>query len=185
MLFFTAPDALYSVALIKRANERRSRPCGILGSSSRALISVCFFRDTAAAATTVSHRQCSIRGNADNAEAVLSTIVDEIESSRSQDLQWKEANEMIEKFNFYDLYAYFLPGVILLTLMIIPFALTPPVTFPSSVQSGVFALVLSYVFGYLVQSIARDLFPSKVRKGGKERYPSQVLLDDRRRAPFE
>jgi hypothetical protein len=83
---------------------------------------------------------------------------------------------MIEKFNFYDLYAYFLPGVILLALMIIPFALTVP--FPSSIQSGVFALVLSYVFGYLVQSIARDLFPSKVRKGGKERYPSQVLLDE-------
>jgi len=69
---------------------------------------------------------------------------------------------MIEKFNFYDLYAYFLPGVILLALMIIPFALTVP--FPSSIQSGVFALVLSYVFGYLVQSIARDLFPSKEEK---------------------
>ena len=83
---------------------------------------------------------------------------------------------MIEKFNFYDLYAYFLPGVILLALMIIPFALIVP--FSSSFQSGVFALVLSYVFGYLVQSIARVLFPSKVRKKGKERYPSQVLLDD-------
>ncbi|MGA3174969.1 MAG: hypothetical protein ABSE25_11165 [Syntrophorhabdales bacterium] len=82
---------------------------------------------------------------------------------------------MIEKFNFYDLYAYFLPGVILLALMLIPFALTVP--FSSSFQSGIFALVLSYVFGYLVQSVARVLFPSKVRKEGKERYPSQILLD--------
>jgi hypothetical protein len=91
---------------------------------------------------------------------------------------------MIEKFNFYDLYAYFLPGVILLALMIIPFALT--VQFSSSLQSGVFALVLSYVFGYLTQSIARVLFPSKVRKGGKERYPSQILLDgDDRRLSHE
>lgn len=87
---------------------------------------------------------------------------------------------MIEKFNFYDLYAYFLPGVILLALMLIPFALTVP--FSSSFQSGILALVLSYVFGYLVQSVARVLFPSTVRKKGQERYPSQILLDadDRR-----
>ena len=72
------------------------------------------------------------------------------------------------------------PGVILLALMLIAFALTVP--FSSSFQSGIFALVLSYVFGYLVQSIARVLFPSKVRKKGKERYPSEILLDadDRR-----
>lgn len=87
---------------------------------------------------------------------------------------------MIEKFNFYDLYAYFLPGVILLALMLIPFAFRVP--FSSSFQSGILALVLSYVFGYLVQSVARVLFPSKVRKKGQERYPSQILLDadDRR-----
>ncbi len=85
---------------------------------------------------------------------------------------------MIEKFNFYDLYAYFLPGVILLALMLVPFALIAlTVPFSSSFQSGIFALVLSYVFGYLVQSVARVLFPSKVRKEGKERYPSQILLD--------
>ena len=78
---------------------------------------------------------------------------------------------MIEKFNFYDLYAYFLPGVILLALMLVPFALIAlTVPFSSSFQSGIFALVLSYVFGYLVQSVARVLFPSKVRKEGKERY---------------
>ena len=82
---------------------------------------------------------------------------------------------MIEKFNFYDLYAYFLPGVILLALIAGPFALVVP--FSLSFQSGVFALVISYVFGHLVQNIARVLFPSKIRKGSKERLPSQILLD--------
>jgi hypothetical protein len=82
---------------------------------------------------------------------------------------------MIEKFNFYDLYAYFSPGVVLLTLIVGPFALAVP--FSLSVQSGVIALVISYVFGHIVQNIARVLFPSKFRKGSKNRLPSQILLD--------
>jgi hypothetical protein len=78
---------------------------------------------------------------------------------------------MIEKFNFYDLYAYFLPGVILLALIAIPFALATGFSLPW--QLGVLAIIISYVVGQLVQAIARELAPSKIQG----RYPSQILLD--------
>src|SRR5436305_13841065 len=91
---------------------------------------------------------------------------------------------MMERFNFYDLYGYFLPGAFWLALMCLPFVLTSG--FPSSLTAeiAVGGLVLGYLAGLLLQTLARDFLSSKLdaRKqhggSGEPRYPSDLLLDE-------
>jgi hypothetical protein len=81
---------------------------------------------------------------------------------------------VIERFNFYDLYGYFLPGIFWLVLMGLPFLLTsgvPPSLIPELTVGG---LVLGYLVGHLLQNLAREFLSSKL----DGRYPSDLLLDE-------
>lgn len=87
---------------------------------------------------------------------------------------------MIEKFNFYDVYGYFLPGVALLTLLWLPFGLTRG-WWPKELSSALLAIPFAYLAGHILQTLAVNALPSEVRDprgSGRLRHPSDVLLDD-------
>ncbi len=79
---------------------------------------------------------------------------------------------MIEKFNFYDVYGYFVPGAAFLAVLWIPFGLVKH-NWPSSTWTeAIIAAVLAYIVGHLLQSLATNAIPS-----GDDRYPSEIYLD--------
>jgi hypothetical protein len=79
---------------------------------------------------------------------------------------------VIEKFNFYDVYGYFVPGAAFLAVFWIPFGLVKH-TWPSSTWAeAIVAAVLAYIVGHLLQSVATNAIPS-----GTDRYPSEIYLD--------
>lgn len=81
---------------------------------------------------------------------------------------------MIEKFNFYDVYGYFVPGAAFVAILWLPFGLVKH-TWPSGTWSGaIIAAVLAYIIGHLVQSLATNALPSW---GDKGRFPSETYLD--------
>ena len=89
---------------------------------------------------------------------------------------------MIDKFNFYDIYGYFLPGAVLLLLFWLPLGLVKNKWPTGDWTSAVIAVVLAYVAGHLLQMFAGKIIPSSVAKGGTgnnryDRYPSERLLD--------
>jgi len=86
---------------------------------------------------------------------------------------------LIEKFNFYDIYGYFLPGAAFLAVLWIPFGLVRN-TWPShDWSSALVAAVLAYIVGHLMQSLATNAIPSwKVKSTDTNiRYPSEIYLD--------
>jgi len=86
---------------------------------------------------------------------------------------------LIEKFNFYDVYGYFLPGAAFLAILWIPFGLVKSFWPSSTWSSAIIAAAFAYILGHLVQSIATNAIPSWEVKGpkGKNRYPSEIYLD--------
>ena len=81
---------------------------------------------------------------------------------------------MIEKFNFYDVYGYFVPGAAFIAILWLPFGLVRHF-WPSSTWSGaIIAAVLAYIVGHLIQSVATNALPSSGEKG---RFPSEMYLD--------
>jgi hypothetical protein len=85
---------------------------------------------------------------------------------------------MIDKFNFYDIYGYFLPGAVLLLLFWLPFGLITNKWPGSDWGSAVLAVITSYIAGHLLQMICTRVLPSTVAKGGRQRNPSDFVLDD-------
>lgn len=79
---------------------------------------------------------------------------------------------MIEKFNFYDVYGYFVPGAAFLAVLCIPFGLVRHKWPSSTWTEAIVAAVLAYIIGHLLQSIATNAIPS-----GSERFPSEIYLD--------
>lgn len=85
---------------------------------------------------------------------------------------------MIERFNFYDVYGYFLPGLVLLTLFWVPFGVVQHFWPPNELSSALAALGFAYILGHLLQTLATNAIPSRLRKaGGRYRFPSELLLD--------
>lgn len=86
---------------------------------------------------------------------------------------------MIERFNFYDIYGYLLPGLALVALVWLPFGIVAGRWPPADWGSAIVGLVLAYVLGHVLQTLAARALPSTVRDStGSRRYPSDVLLDD-------
>jgi hypothetical protein len=86
---------------------------------------------------------------------------------------------LIDKFNFYDIYGYFLPGAAFLAVLWIPFGLVRH-SWPSSEwSSALIAAVFAYIVGHLIQSLATNAIPSWKAKSTDTtiRYPSGVYLD--------
>jgi len=84
---------------------------------------------------------------------------------------------MIDRLNFYDLYGYLIPGVTLLMIAGLPFVVLGqsfPVALPQGeIASAILVVVLAYIAGYFVQSMATNAVPSSF--GGQ--YPSSRVLD--------
>jgi len=103
---------------------------------------------------------------------------------------------MIEKFNFFDIYGYLLPGVLLLALLWLPFGLLFGHWPPTDLGSAAIGLVAAYVAGHVLHAIAQTAFEftlpyeevtcqrpvmqgqrAKVTRKKHRRYPSDRLLD--------
>lgn len=86
---------------------------------------------------------------------------------------------MNEKFNFYDIYGYLLPGLLLLGLCWLPFGMEGKGWPNQELSKALFLLFAGYIAGHLLQSYALIVIPSKVRDSeGLLRNPSSILLDD-------
>lgn len=85
---------------------------------------------------------------------------------------------MIEKFNFYDLYGYLIPGLLLFGLVWIPIGLLRH-QWPSADFGGaILTVVFAYLLGHVMHGIANCILPAKIKDAdGELRYPSNVLLD--------
>jgi hypothetical protein len=85
---------------------------------------------------------------------------------------------MISKFNFYDVYGYFLPGLVLLTLLWLPFGIIDRVWPGGELVTALIAIPFAYVVGHVLQTMAVPAFPSTGRDSqGNRRYPSDIILD--------
>jgi hypothetical protein len=86
---------------------------------------------------------------------------------------------VIEKFNFYDIYGYFLPGAAFLAVFWMPFGLVGSSWHSSSWSSAIIGAAFAYIVGHLIQSIATNAIPSWEFKSpsGRNRYPSEIYLD--------
>jgi hypothetical protein len=85
---------------------------------------------------------------------------------------------VIEKFNFYDIYGYFLPGLAFLGVLWLPFALVGHALPPASWSSAIIVGAAAYIAGHLLQAVATSDLPSKFPDArGTLRYPSVMALD--------
>src|SRR6202049_541753 len=86
---------------------------------------------------------------------------------------------MIERFNFFDIYGYLIPGVFWLALMWLPFGLRSGFPSWSTAQITVVGLVGGYILGHLLYAMARLIFPGRTKDTPGCVGPlSSLLLDD-------
>ncbi|MGI9102194.1 MAG: hypothetical protein ACR2IF_07090 [Terriglobales bacterium] len=81
---------------------------------------------------------------------------------------------MIEKFNFYDLYGYLLPGLTLAGLLWAPFGYLSRSLPAKEISSALIVILAAYLLGHLLQTALTNAIPSKI--GG--RAPSDRVIDD-------
>lgn len=86
---------------------------------------------------------------------------------------------MIDKFNFYDIYGYFIPGAALLLLLWLPFGLIRGGSPPSDLGSAVIGAVVSYVVGHLLHMICTKVIPSTITANGRQRNLSDMVVDEK------
>lgn len=85
---------------------------------------------------------------------------------------------MIDRFNFYDIYGYLLPGVLLFSFLWIPLGVLTGTWPPAELSSAVLVLALAYVVGHILHSLADAALPFEFKdKDKKKRMPSDLLLD--------
>jgi hypothetical protein len=86
---------------------------------------------------------------------------------------------MIDKFNFYDIYGYFLPGLALLGVLWLPFGITRKYWPAGDWGSTIIAVVLAYLVGHLMLYVTTSVIPSNdIKKSSeRDRYPSDTVLD--------
>ena len=78
------------------------------------------------------------------------------------------------KFNFYDIYAFALPGFLVLAVLWLPFGLILGKWPDVQLSSALVAIILAYFTGIVLQTVAHNALPSSLPNG---RYPSSVVLD--------
>lgn len=85
---------------------------------------------------------------------------------------------MVEKFNFYDIYGYLLPGLVFIGLAWLPFGLLFGIWPKPEISSAILVLLAGYILGHIIQSFGSKLIPSTVRdQFGNKRHPSDLVLD--------
>lgn len=87
---------------------------------------------------------------------------------------------MIEKFNFYDVYGYFLPGLALIGVLWFPIGMATHAWPKADWGSALSAVVAAYLLGHLMLYVSTKVVPSyDVKKSTPEqdRYPSATVMD--------
>ena len=85
---------------------------------------------------------------------------------------------MIKQFNFYDIYGYLLPGMLLFALLWLPTGILTQSWPDQDLSKALFLAVLTYITGHILQTIASSVVPSTVLDRVKQRrFPSELLLD--------
>jgi len=89
---------------------------------------------------------------------------------------------LIEKFNFYDIYGYLLPGAVALLLFWLPIGIKQHKLPAGDWASALLGAAIAYVTGILLQTFADKVLRSTAAKGQEgdhtyDRFPSQQLLD--------
>jgi len=80
---------------------------------------------------------------------------------------------LIEKFNFYDIYGYFVPGATFLAIRWIPFGIVRN-SWPSSTwSSAIIAAAFAYILGHLVYSL-HLLFNQVWQSWSTSRYSTEA-----------
>jgi hypothetical protein len=86
---------------------------------------------------------------------------------------------VIDRFNFYDIYGYLLPGVLLFALIWLPLGLLTGMWPPAEWSSAILVLALAYVVGHILHSLSDAALPFEFKdKKGNKRAPSDLLLDN-------
>jgi hypothetical protein len=88
---------------------------------------------------------------------------------------------LIEKFNFYDIYGYLLPGAVALLLFWLPIGIKQHKLPTGDWTSALLGAAIAYVAGVLLQTFADRVLPSSLGKVGSGKdsydlYPSQKIL---------
>jgi len=68
---------------------------------------------------------------------------------------------MIDRFNFYDIYGYLLPGTLLLGIFWFPFGLGTGSLPAKEVSTTLLLLALGYIAGHLLQTLASVVVSSE------------------------
>ncbi len=85
---------------------------------------------------------------------------------------------MIKQFNFYDIYGYLFPGILLLGLFWLPVGILTQTWPDQDLSKAVFLTVLAYILGHLMRTIGNSVVPSTVLDDKMQsRAPSDLLLD--------
>ena len=85
---------------------------------------------------------------------------------------------MIERFNFYDAYGNFLPGLAFLALIWLPIGIARQFWPGKEITSAIAVLAFAYIVGHILQTVVQNALPSKGKDSkGRRRYPSDYFLD--------
>jgi hypothetical protein len=85
---------------------------------------------------------------------------------------------VIEKFNFYDIYGYFVPGCSLLGLLWLPYGISKRCWPSTELGPALVGVVFAYIVGHVLQILSTKAFPSQIPDHlGNSRYSSEVFLD--------
>jgi hypothetical protein len=85
---------------------------------------------------------------------------------------------VIERFNFYDIYGYLLPGFTLAILLWLPLGLTLKELPSADILSALIATIASYLIGHILQILSSKAIPSTISTRTTRRYPSDLVLDE-------
>lgn len=66
---------------------------------------------------------------------------------------------MIQRFNFYDIYGYLVPGVVLLTAFWLPFGLVLGRWPSADWSSALVGLVFAYLAGHILRTVTESALP--------------------------
>lgn len=86
---------------------------------------------------------------------------------------------MSQRFNFYDIYGYLIPGLTFVTLLWLPFGIINPALVNPSLTAAAALVVVGYIVGQAIVALSGGLMVGKVlrTKDGTSEQPSVVLLN--------
>jgi hypothetical protein len=85
---------------------------------------------------------------------------------------------VIERFNFYDIYGFLLPGSALLAILWLPFAIGSGSLPVEKLSAAAIAIGFAYIVGHILQTVATNVIPSNMEDTKKQmRAPSDLMLD--------